>query len=262
MKNDKSKNWYSEKDVSTTFIKGLRTLEAFDVARSRLTLPEIGEATGYDRATVRRLVATLVESGHVQKQGRHFALTPTVLTFANSYLRNNGIGTVVQPILDRFSDTLSLQVSFARLAGDQVIYVAQSHNKESTISFGFTIGSRLPVLHTALGRTLLAYEDSATAKNIIQTAELEKYCADTIMDRNVIGHEVDLVREQGYAVVKNEFENGIAGIAVPVGPLESDKGVIGISLPSTDIRDIDVLQSRISALQVCAQKLDRSSVVM
>jgi len=260
MKSKKTDNWYSERDVSSTFIKGLRVLSAFQASRSRLTLPEIGDATGFDRATVRRLVATLVESGHVRKHARHFTLTPTVLAFAGCYLRSNGIGTVVQPILDKFSDLLKLQVSFAQLAGDSVIYVAQSHNKKSVVSLGFTIGSRLPVIHTALGRALLAYEDKAVASSLIETAELKQYCADTKMDRKAIGQEIETIREQGYAIVTSEFENGIAGISVPVGHLDACKGVVGISHPVGEVKDEKLKEQCIVGLQSCAKEINNNWV--
>ncbi len=233
---------------------------AFEAAQARLTLPEIGEAVGFDRATARRLVATLVESGYVKKEGRHFELTPAVLAFAGSYLRRNQIGTVVQPLLDHYSDSLNLQVSFARLSGDSVVYVAQSHCRESVVSFGFTVGSRLPVLHTALGRALLACEDSAVASELIKSAEIKQYCSDTIMHRATIRREVNNIRKQGYAIVKSEFENGIAGIAVPIGHLGECTGVVGISRPIGELKNKKVQESCITGLQACAKELDRATL--
>ncbi|MBX2879619.1 MAG: IclR family transcriptional regulator [Granulosicoccus sp.] len=251
-------NWYSERDIATTFVKGLHVLSAFHDEQARITLPEIVASTGFDRATTRRLVATLVDSGYVEKHGRQFALTSKVLTFAGSYLRGTSVGTAIQPVLNRYSKKLGRDISYARLADDAVVYVAQSHGRNSQVSFGFTIGSRLPLLHTALGRALLAAEDQNTANELIEGVEFTQFCSGTLMDRAAIQQEVITARDQGYALVSNEFENGISGLAVSVGRYGSRKGVVGFSAPTSEFRNKKSLLNDVSVLQECAQEIDRS----
>lgn len=249
--------WYSPRDISTTLVKGMTVLSAFDCDQIRLTLPEIGRITGYDRATVRRLVITLVDLGFIIKTDRSFALTPKVLALSGHYLRSHGVGTTVQPVLDKYSEPLGKEISLATLSDGAALYIARSNLTGSTVSFGFTIGSRLPILHTAIGRMLLATAQPDTRSALIEAGALIQYTNDSLLDRPAILKDVEKAYRQGFALVSNEFEAGVAGLAVPVGRLGKANAVLGISSAATDLNDASVHEHYLDTLQLCATELDR-----
>lgn len=252
--------WYAARDISTTFVKGLRVLEAFDETHQRLTLPEIGKATGLDRAAVRRLVITLVDAGYVEKTDKTFALSPKVLTLAGSYLRSNAVGAVVQPILDRHSENLGREISMACLSDGSAVLVAQSNVAGSVVSQGFTVGSRLPLLHTAVGRILLAYAAQAGLQDMVNLAPMDVYTVESLMDRVKIMDEVDSARAQGFVMVSGEFESGIAGLSVPVGRLGMTRTAVGISAPAGYLRNADTRETCLNELHLCANDLHHAGV--
>lgn len=248
-------HWYAPRDVSSTFVKGLSVLAAFDEGHARRTLPEIGKATGLDRAAVRRLVITLVDQGLLEKTGKTFALTPKILTYGASYLRGNAVGSVVQPVLNRHSQELGREIALAALSDGAAVYVAQASLKGAEVSFGFTVGSRLPVLHTAIGRMLLAYGAQDSCEAALAGAPLTRYTANSLMDRDQIAAQVALARDQGYALVRDEFERGIAGLAVPVGAFGQSRTVIGVSAPAAYFDDTTKRADCLGILQLCANDL-------
>lgn len=245
-------------DISSTFIKGLRVLSTFDDDHPRLTLAEVGQLTGLDRAAVRRLMITLVEFGYVEKTGKHFALLPKTLTLTGSYMRGNAIGTVVQPILNKYSKEMAREISLASVADAEAVYIAKSILTETDISFGFTVGSRLPLLQTAIGRMLLGTREADVMAHLIKTASVHPYTPDSLMDRDAILREIMTARHQGYCVVNNEFEAGVAGLAVAVGPVAEAKTVIGISVPLAEFAQPKLRARSISILQQCANELVRT----
>ncbi|WP_323785676.1 IclR family transcriptional regulator [Thalassovita sp.] len=253
--------WYAERDLSTTFAKGLRVLSAFDEHTRQRSIPDIVQVTGLDRASVRRLVITLVDAGYLEKVGRGFVLTSRVLSHAGAYLRSNNVGTAVQPILNHFAAELGLAISLASLNGDAAIYVAASTLRDSTVSLGFTVGSRLPLLHTAIGRGLLAFGPPHVARRLIAQDPLTHHTGTTLMDRDAIRADVDQIRDKGYALVRGEFEAGVAGLAVPVGSPGRCRFVIGISAPMDRFEDAKTLSRDIGLLQQCAAQLDRTGVL-
>jgi IclR family pca regulon transcriptional regulator len=245
------------RDISTTFAKGLAVLRAFDDSHSRLTLAEIAQASGLDRASVRRLALTLVHLGYAQKEGRHFALTPRVLTLAGSVLRGNRFGTHVQPVLDRAARRLGLGVSLAIADADAVLYIAQSTVEAGSVSFGFTIGSRLPLLHTAVGRMILAMGAEDWRARAIATAPLARHTAETEMDRAAIAAAVARCRAEGYAMVAGEFEAGVTGFAVPIGGVRRVEAALGASQPTLTLGDAEARLRLIAELQRAAAELSR-----
>lgn len=248
----------ADRDISTTFVKGLAVLKAFDDTHTRLTLAEIAQRTNLDRASTRRLTLTLLHLGYAQKDGRHFSLSPKVLVLAGSFLRGNQFGTDIQPLLNRASTQIGATVSLALADEDAAVYVAQSHVLEDVVSFGFTLGSRLPLLHTAIGRMILAYSAQAWAEERIETDAFDTYSATTITDRRVLSEKVAAIRTAGYAIVDGEFEQGVTGFAVPVGGAGTLKAVVGLSKPSILVRDPDEQLNIISQLQQTAFALGQS----
>ncbi|WP_162798439.1 IclR family transcriptional regulator domain-containing protein [Sulfitobacter sp. SK012] len=258
MNSGQDEGWYAERDISTTFVKGLKVLAAFDDGYARLTLPEIGKATQLDRAAVRRLVITLVDLGYVEKADKYFSLTPKVLTLAGSYLRGNSVGATVQPTLNRHSQTLGREISVAAIADTSAVYIAQSIVAGSNVSFGFTVGSRLPLLHSAIGRMLLAYAPPDHANSLIEHADLSLYTSESLQDRDAIRDQITAARAHGFAVVSNEFEGGIAGLAVPVGRPDAARMALGISAPVSFMKDPATHETCLSILQLCAKEIYRS----
>ncbi|MEC7763769.1 MAG: IclR family transcriptional regulator C-terminal domain-containing protein [Pseudomonadota bacterium] len=247
----------SDRDISSTFAKGLTVLRAFDDTHSRLTLAEIAHFTGLDRASVRRLTLTLVHLGYAQKDGRHFSLTPKVLILAGSFLRGNQFGTHVQPLLNRYAKVIGAGVSLAIPDENSAVYIANSIGSDGDISFGFTIGSRLPLLHTAVGRMLLAMGNPEWSKAAIETAPVEQYTTETITDREALAKSVAEARAKGYAIVSGEFEAGVLGFAVPVGGLHRTQAALGTSLPTLSLpREKERLQI-IGELHKAAAELSR-----
>ncbi len=249
----------SDRDVSSTFARGMAVLRAFDDSHARLTLAEISRITALDRASVRRLVLTLVQLGYARKDARYFSLTPKVLTLAGSFLRGNHFGTQIQPLLNRSAAQANLTVSLAIVDDTAAVYVAQSTLHDSDVSFGFTVGSRLPLLHTAIGRVMLAFGDRAWARHRLEDASFEPYTAKTIVDRTGIGEQISLCRERGYAIVDGEFEHGVSGFAVPVGRVDL-KAVVGTSMTSAQVRGKAKRNNIIEALrQVAGQLADTAA---
>ena len=252
---DAPKHDFAGRDISSTFVKGMTVLKAFDDTHTRLTLAEIAQLTKLDRASVRRLTLTLVYLGYVVKDGRHFSLSSQVLILAGSFLRGNQFGTHIQPLLNRYSGRIGQTVSLAICDGNAAVYIAQSTAVEDAISFGFTVGSRLPLLHTAIGRMILAFSSPDWAEKTIRTTAFQQYTPETVMDLDEILHRTNQCRAIGYAIVKNEFEPGVTGFAVPVGGLHNLKAVVGTSQSTLSIRSEDEKLQTVGLLQHLAQEL-------
>ncbi|SFL63832.1 IclR family transcriptional regulator domain-containing protein [Shimia aestuarii] len=248
------------RDISLTFLKGMSVLKAFDEDNSHMTLSEIGRRTGLDPAAARRLLLTLVHLGYVRREGRVFSLTPRILVLAGSFLRGNQFGRVIQPLLNGAAAELGREVILAMPEEGGALMVAQSTLRNTGVTFGFTIGSRLPLFHTAMGRMLLAWGDPEAAEAEIATAELEAYTAASVTERDALRAAVAEAAAQGCAVVAGEFESGVTGVAVPVGRKGAVRAVLGVS----DAEDVFAEESALEASKVvlrrCARDLMQAGV--
>ena len=243
------------RDISTTFLKGLALLRAFETDAVGLTLAELARRTGYDRATVRRLCLTLVEAGYMTQSERGFRLSPRVLTLAGSFLRANEIGYSVQPVLNEHAGRLGEEISLAVRDGERALYVAQSATVASRVSFGMTVGSTLPLLTTAAGRMILATLPPEERAGLIRDLPIERHTPETTTDRDEIAATVEDIARTGLARADGQYEAGISGLAVAVRRGSRVAGVVGTTLPlgspEFDRRAADA----VSALQRAAADL-------
>ena len=241
----------SPRDISLTFAKGLTVLKAFDAANTHLTLPQVARITGLDRAIARRLVLTLVHLGYVRQEDRVFSLTPRILVLAGGFLQGRQFGKTVQPILRMFSERVGEAISMAMIDGYEAVYVAHEGHA-STVTLGLTVGSRVPLLNTSIGRALIAFSSPDIARGITDTAPLEKLTADSVSERALIGADIALTQDRGYAYVDGEFEAGVAAMSVPVRQPRSEIAALGISASRARFKSETFRKEVLDALTECS----------
>ncbi|MEP6021349.1 MAG: IclR family transcriptional regulator C-terminal domain-containing protein [Paracoccaceae bacterium] len=245
----------SSNDSASTFAKGLSVLACFETGRRDLTMADIARLTGFDRATVRRLCLTLLDTGYLSKRDRSLCLTPRVLALAGGYLTAHDYGRSIQPVLNQFAEELDGEISLAIRDEGRAIYVARSAMASARVSLGFSVGSTLPLLHTAIGRMLLARTPFESAVDILAKTEMQRLTEATDVDLWSIKSKIQDASAQGYAVVRNEFEMGMCGIAVPVGVIGSVQSVLGTVVSVNHVADPAALDHILDVLRRTAMTL-------
>lgn len=249
----------ADRNIAQTFAKGMAVLASFDGTVESLTLAEIARATGQDRAAARRSALTLAALGYLRQEGRKFRLTPKVLALAGGFLQANRFGRLVQPVLNHHAAALGREITLAARDGLHVLLLAQSNSGDGPVSYGFTLGSRLPLLHTGLGRMLLAAGPQDEAREAIASAPLSHHTERSLADRYEVTRAIATARAEGHAIVDGEFEPGIAGFAVPVSRPGAQPLVVGASAPRA-IVDGPEADALLEALHFCAAELRQNGV--
>ena len=197
-----------------SFARGLEVIEAFGQTPT-MTLTDLAEATGLSRATVRRFVYTLVHLGYVRATDKHFALTPKIMNLGFAYLASQPLVELVEPVLSNLSKELGQSTSVSVLDGTDVVYIARQETT-SIMRINITVGTRFPAYATSMGRVLLAGLDKAQLEAYFAQADLTEVTDYTITNEAALRAELATVRDQGYAVVEEELEVGLASVAVPI----------------------------------------------
>ncbi len=207
-----------DREVVQSLVRGLAVIRAFDSEHPRLTLSEVARSAGLTRAAARRFLLTLVSLGYVHADGRSFSLRPRVLELGYSYLSGLTLPEVAQPHLEQLVADVHESSSLSVLDGDDVVYVARVPTRR-IMTVAITVGTRFPAHATSMGRVLLAGQDRAGLEHYLDTAVLRALTPHTITDRGLLVAELDRVREQGWAIVDQELEEGLRAVAVPLrGP--------------------------------------------
>ena len=143
------------RDTMGGLAKGLAVIETFTADHPRQSIAEVSAASGLDRATARRCLLTLAHLGYADYDGKFFTLTPRVLRLGTACLATMPLPQMVQPWLDKLSETLGESSSVSILDGDEIVYIARASQRK-VMSISLMPGSRLPAFCTSMGRVLLA----------------------------------------------------------------------------------------------------------
>lgn len=215
--------------------KGLSVLEILAAHPAGLTLTETAEAAGLTRAGARRLLLTLVATGHARQDGRKFTLSPKLLTIARTWLDGVSLWDFALPHMREVSAALNESCSAAILADTDVVYVARVAGERRVMSVALSVGTRLPAYCTSMGRMLLSDLPSPDLENLLRRSQIRAHTRKTITNRVEIARAVRRAGEHGFALVDEELEVGLRSIAVPVRD-RARRIVAAINVPTQSAR--------------------------
>jgi len=203
------------KDHIAGLAKGLRLLESFDAAHSRMTITEAAQRTDLSLAAARRCLLTLVELGYLRSDGKRFWMDHGALRISHAYAASTQLPRLVQPLLDALSERSRESASLAVLHGDRVLIAARSTARR-TMRVGLTVGSPLPLHCSAAGRALMLDLPADAVRALLAGAPLQRFTARTLTSVRELLAELAASRERGYTVCDEEIELGVRSIGVPL----------------------------------------------
>ena len=190
-----------DKEFMTTLAKGLAVLGAFGRQRPTMTLSEAAGVADLSRATARRVLRTLTQLGYVEQDGRTFSLSPRILDLGFAYLSTQSWIDRALPLMRELSERLGESCSAAILQGNDIVYVARVPARR-IMSAALSVGSRLPALHTALGRIMFGYLDEAEIWRRLMSQRIEAYTPQTITERQALFDRIRVDRAQRLSIVE------------------------------------------------------------
>lgn len=195
--------------------RGLAVIRAFDSEHRSLTLSDVARETSLSRASARRFLHTLVELGYVATDGREFSLRPAVLDLGYAYLSGLTLPEIATVHLQVLSEQVGESSSVAVLDGADIVYVARVATSR-IMSAAIRVGTRFPAYATSMGRAVLAHADPAVLDAYLGATALEPLTPRTITAPKDLRAELARVREQGWALVDQELEDGLRSVAAPL----------------------------------------------
>ncbi len=232
--------------------RALEVLGAFDTDHRRLTLSEVAARAGIPLTTTHRLVKELVTWGALARRDDGTYVVGSRLwdlgLLAPVHVELRQVASpFLQDVYAATRDTVHLAVR----DGDQTLYVDRLSGQTS-VPVVSTVGSRLPLHTTGVGKVLLAYAPEGVVRGVM--ANLTRPTRHSITQPGRLARELSEVRRRGYARTAEEMSLGTVSVAVPIRDLD-DRVVaaVGIVAPSSR-RDITRL---VPALLVAANGIAR-----
>jgi DNA-binding IclR family transcriptional regulator len=236
---------------ATVTSRALALLGAFDEHHRRLTLTELADRAGLPMPTAHRLVAELVTWGALARTSTgEYAVGRRLWDIGLLAPVQTGLREVASPYLhDLYGATLAT-VHLAVRDGTSALYVDRlaGHASVPVVS---SIGSRLPLHATGVGKVLLAHAPLDVQHAVY--ADLPRITPYTITQPGLLRRQLARVIRDDYATTTEEMSLGGCSIAVPVRRGPDVVAALGMVLPSLKDR-----AKLVGALQVAARGIGRS----
>lgn len=243
------KDWISGLD------KGMALLEAFDRDHPCLTATEAAKRTGLTRTAARRYLLTLEHLGYLYRDGKKFGLTPRVLKVGWSYFDSASLPRLLQPFLQRVT-LLTTEAAYASVLDNRELVVIARNGASKVMTTGFVLGARVPAQLTSAGIMLLVAQDPELVQAWLESCVLMPFTPYTITGSKQLYAEIEKARSQGYALVEQQLQVGVRGIAVPLRNRHGQAvAALSISMPMGNENAAAALARVLPVLQETANNL-------
>jgi DNA-binding IclR family transcriptional regulator len=212
-------------EAMATSTSSLRTIQAVDraagllktVADSRqpLTVVELAAATGLNRSTAWRLLATLEQHGLVERDPvtQRYSVGYAILQMAagGDY---DALVRRARPAVERLANETGETASLAVAKRFDLVYVDQVEAPQ--VMSPNWLGRAAPLHATSSGKAFLAWLPSEERVALLTPARLKRYTPTTITTRAELESELEAVRRDRYAVCIGELEETLYGASAAV----------------------------------------------
>lgn len=203
-------------------LRGLKILQAVN-ALDHADLKALHEVTQDDKATILRMLETLIHAGYVVQDPETggYIVTGRTLQLSAGYDRSRQYKMLVPPALKEFRNDVGWPSDFATLDGTEMIVIETSRDS-GPMSFNRQRGFRAPVLHTSVGRAYLAFCSVEQRQALIDRLRAEsEWTSEAIPTDHEIEELVTAARSKGYATMDEgyssaEYNGTFWAVAVPV----------------------------------------------
>ena len=223
----------------TSVDNALRLLMLFR-GQPRVRLSEASEHLGVALSTAHRLMAMLAYHGFVQQDQdtRVYVAGPALVEIGLAAVRQLDIRMHARPVLERLAADLGETVHVAVLERGNIRYLDAVESSHA-LRVAARTGSVLAATCTASGKALLAaLPDGEVAALFPDDASLVTLTAKSITTRSGLLKELRAIRERGFALNREESEEGVASVAVPVpGPRSVPVAALVVSAPVSRMTD-------------------------
>jgi DNA-binding IclR family transcriptional regulator len=237
---------------ATVTSRVLGLVGAFDEQHRSLTLSELAARAGLPLATAHRLVAELVTWGALARRpSGEYVVGRRLWDVGLLAPVQTGLRQLASPYLhDLYGATLAT-VHLAVRDGTEVLYLDRLAGNAS-VPVVSSIGSRLPMHATGVGKVLLAHAPPDVQAAVL--GDLRRVTPYTITQPGTLRRQLGRVVRDGYAVTVEEMSPGACSVAVPVRLDDAVVAALGIVVPSLR----NDRHRHVAALQVAAQGIGRA----
>jgi IclR family pca regulon transcriptional regulator len=217
----------------SSLARGLLVLESFTREKENYSLAELTATLGIPNSSLFRVVKELSQLNYLryQETSKRYYLGTRVMSLGFALLASMELREIARPYMEKLSRECNKSVNLAVFDRNAMVYVERIR-VPGIREFNISIGAKLPLWNTAVGKAVLAHVDQ---QRIDELQKQSYSLGDLRLDKTGLRNELANVRREGFALNNQEFIRGILAVAVPVFSSEGVVGAINIAAEPEDV---------------------------
>ncbi|WP_322054574.1 IclR family transcriptional regulator [Paraburkholderia bannensis] len=238
--------------------KGLDILELLAEQRGGLTRAEITKALGRNASEIYRMLERLVARQYVMRSeaGDRYALSLKLFALAHRHPPMERLIAEALPLMQRFANDAEQSCHLAVYDRGNLLVIAQVDGP-GTWGIAVRLGSRVGLVDTSSGRTILAYQSAEQRAHML--AEHTKVKGEVAIDHAALESACEQIRAAGFSRKDSQQIFGVTDVTLPVlGP--SGQAIAALTCPFLKRIDDYVAPSLEDATQMLARTVQELSM--
>ncbi|MBI3126516.1 MAG: IclR family transcriptional regulator [Candidatus Tectomicrobia bacterium] len=195
--------------------KTARILDILMESKAPIGVNEFARLLRMPKSTVSRFMSTMESLGMVRRdpENGRFFLGFRLFELGCKAVEDLGLRKAALPLMESLRDRINESVVLTVLEDTHITYldIIESHH---AIVARTHVGGTAPAYCVSSGKVMLAHHPERIEKVIAQG--LRPYTSQTVTDPDRLRRECEKAREQGYALNRGEFREGVNGVGAPI----------------------------------------------
>lgn len=197
--------------ISKTFAKGLDILSLL-TSKDGLSLAEVSDKTNISKSTAFRLLYTLCTYNIVCKSNNKYYMNCAYnLLQPDNKILDWSVIPYIKPLVEEFNLSAYIGIPTGEYITYSQIIPRKDHPEDYEI-----LGEKRPLNTNAMGKCALAYLNSDELLKLLSKIHLKKNTANSITDMNAFINNLQIIKDQGFAIDDEETQEGRRCVGVPI----------------------------------------------
>lgn len=206
--------------------KGIDILELLSKDSFPLNTATIADRLGRSSAEIYRMLLVLEKRGFISKdeENEGYRVTRKLLQLGIEQEPIKDILEYSVPVMRTLADKTTMSCHIAVESNEQIVVICRIE-APSNISYSVRVGYRKPIVHTASGKILFAFQQPTVKERWLNL--LQKYHTDEEI-KEFVG-ECKKVHKVGHVMTASRFVAGVTDLSVPI--MDGDHAIATLTIP-------------------------------
>ncbi len=207
--------------------KGLEILELLAPSPTPMPTVDISAALGRSVSEIFRMIQVLEEYGYIARSGEGYRVTNRLFSLGMAQPPIRDLLSYALPAMRELAAHTRQSCHLAMASGAEMVVVA---NVEAPGLLGFAIrmGYRRPLIHSASGHVLMAFQTEAQRSDMLQATE----AANLDFDRKALLGVLAKVTKAGFITMSSPMLTAITDLSAPI--IQNGSALAALTVPFVD----------------------------